>query len=198
MDAPPIDRHPQLTNLRKPIWLRYRRKKPRGAARAPLLVRMPPKISQNLRRFALDLRRGVRRRWRTNRIPLALASRHRIGGEFFVACRLVAATLPARDPAAVVPFNRRCLHVAALSWADGDTTWADANCGVGVVPPATVPIVAVVAVPPDLNIDALGHLEALGLGRSGERGSCQHNCRCRHGKSDLHHVRVLLALDFEV
>ena len=80
---------------------------------------------------------------------------------------LVAAALPARDRAAVVPFNSGSLHAAALSWADGDTARADANCGVGVVPPATVPIVAVVAVPPDLDIDALG------LGRSEERGSCQ-------------------------
>src|ERR1700692_1801462 len=39
--------------------------------------------------------------------------------------RLVAATLLARDPAAV-PFIRSSLHSAALSWADGDTTWADA------------------------------------------------------------------------
>jgi hypothetical protein len=83
---------------------------------------------------------------------------------FFVAHRLVAATLLARDRAAVVPFNRGSHHAAALSWADGDTIRADANCGVGVVPPATVLIVAVVAVPPDLNIDALSHPDALGLG----------------------------------
>ena len=37
-------------------------------------------------------------------------------------CGLVAAALPARDRAAVVPFNRGSLHAAALSWADGDTT----------------------------------------------------------------------------
>jgi len=104
---------------------------------------------------------------------------------FFVARRLVAAALSARDPAAVVPFDRGRHHAAALSWADGDTTWADADGGVGVVPPATV---SIVAVPPDLNIDALGHLDALGFGRSDERGSCQHRCGCRHGKSDLHHV----------
>src|SRR3982074_963421 len=110
---------------------------------------------------------------------------------FFVLAVLVAATLFARDPAAVVPFNRGSLHAAALSWADGDTTWADANRGVGVVP-ATIPIVAVVAVPPDLNIDALGHFDALGLGRNDERGSGQHRCGCRQGKSDLHHVGVLL------
>src|SRR6267143_3524772 len=87
-----------------------------------------------------------------------LAARHRVGGgsgsltplnnDFFVARRLVAAALPARDPAAVVPFNRGGFHAAVLSWTDRDTTWAEANCGVGVVPPpATVPIVAVLAVP---------------------------------------------------
>jgi hypothetical protein len=42
------------------------------------------------------------------------------------------------------------------------TTWADAHFGIRVIP-AAVPIVAVVAVSPDLNIDALGHLDALGL-----------------------------------
>src|ERR1700730_11070358 len=126
-------------------------------------------------------------------------TRHRIGGGFFVARRLVAATLLAPDHAAVVPFNRGSHRAATLSWADGDTTWADANCGVGVVPSATVPIVAVAAVPSDLNIDALGHLDALGLSRSGERGSRQHRCGCRQGKSDLHHVGVLLlGLDLEV
>ena len=111
---------------------------------------------------------------------------------YFLARRLVADVLPARDPAAVVPFNRGSLHAAALSWADGDTTWAHANCGVGIVP-ATVPVVAVVAVPPDLNID-LGHLDALGIGRNDGRGSRQHRCGCRHGKSDLQHVGVLLGL----
>src|SRR5438046_126273 len=78
-------------------------------------------------------------------------ARHRIGGGsgsltplnnyFFVARRLVAAALPTRDPATVVPFNRGSLHATALSWADRDATWADANCGVGVVP-ATVPIIS--------------------------------------------------------
>jgi hypothetical protein len=62
-------------------------------------------------------------------------------GTFCVARRLVAAALLARDPAAV--FNRGSHHAAALPWADGDTTGTDANCGVGVVPSATVPIVAV-------------------------------------------------------
>jgi hypothetical protein len=87
----------------------------------------------------------------------------------FLARRLVADALLARDPAAVIPFNLGSHRAASLSWADGDTTRTDANCGVGVVPPATVPIV--VAVPPDLNIDTLGNLDALGLGRSDERGS---------------------------
>jgi hypothetical protein len=107
---------------------------------------------------------------------------------------LVAAALPARNHAAVVPFNPGSYRAAALSWADGDTTGTDANCGVGVVPPATIPIVVaipvVVAVPPDLNIDTLGNLDALGFGRSDERGSCQHRCGCRHGKSDLHRLGV--------
>src|SRR5258708_11446965 len=132
----------------------------------------------------------------------AVRSRHRLPSgsvrraKNHVTRRVVAAALPARDPATVIPFNRGSLHAAALSWADGDTTWAHANCGVGVVS-ATVPIVAVVAVPPDLNIDALGHLDALGLGRSDERGSRQHRYGCRHSKSDLHHVGVLLGLDLE-
>jgi hypothetical protein len=62
------------------------------------------------------------------------------------------------------PFDRSGHHAAVLPlpWADGDAVWADG--GVGVVAPATV---AVVAVPPDLNIDALGYLEVLGLGRNG-------------------------------
>jgi hypothetical protein len=98
--------------------------------------------------------------------------------------RLVAAALPAHDPAAV-PFNRGSLHAAALSWADGDTTSADTNSGVGVVPP-TLPIVAgvaVVEVPSGLHI-YLGHLDGLSLGQNDERSS-QHRCGCQHGKSDL-------------
>ena len=68
---------------------------------------------------------------------------------------LIAAALPARDRA-VTPFDRGSYHAAALSWADGNAAWANADSGVIA---ATVPIVAVVtivAVPPDLNIDALG------------------------------------------
>src|SRR5437773_10956846 len=82
--------------------------------------------------------------------------------------RLVATALPARDTAAVVPLDRGALHAAALSWADPNATWADADGGV--ISPA-VPIIAVAAaVPPDQNID-LGHLGLLGLGRSGEWSS---------------------------
>src|SRR6266498_4309495 len=98
---------------------------------------------------------------------------------------LVAAGLPARDRA-VAPFDRGSHHAAALSWADGDTAWANADGGI-IAP--TVSVVAVGAVPPNLNIDALGHLEFLSLGRSGERRSRQHHCccRCRQDESDLHH-----------
>src|SRR6266404_5962235 len=134
---------------------------------------------------------------KARRFTLAGFLAHRIGSgadpmswtpfnnSFFVARRLVADALPARDPAAVVPFNRGSLHAAALSWADGDTAWTDANCGVGVIP-ATVPTImgGVVDMQPGLHID-LGHLDALGLGRSDERDSRQH--RCRHDKSDFHH-----------
>ena len=106
-------------------------------------------------------------------------------GTFCVARRLVAAALLARDPAAVIPFNRGSHHAAALSWADGETTGTDANCGVGVVPSATVPIVPVVAVPPDLNIDAaLGNLDAMGLGRSDEAGQSLAAGRCTERLAD--------------
>src|SRR5258705_13450811 len=82
---------------------------------------------------------------------------------------LVAAALPARDRA-VAPFDRGSHHAAALSRADGDAAWANADGGI-IAP--TIPIVAVVAVSPDLNIDALGHLEFLGLGRSSSWDSHQ-------------------------
>src|SRR5262249_19934314 len=103
---------------------------------------------------------------------------------------LVATALPARDRA-VAPFDRGGHHAAALSWADGDAAWANADGGV-IAP--TIPIVAVVAIPPDLYIDALGHLELLGLGGSSRRGRRQHRGGCRYGKSDLHHPGVLLGL----
>jgi hypothetical protein len=103
---------------------------------------------------------------------------------FFVALHLVAAALLARDPAAVVSFDRGSHHAAALSWANGDATWADADGGVRVVPPPTVPV-AVVAVPPDLNIDAaLGNLDAMGLGRSDEAGQSSAAGRCTERLAD--------------
>jgi hypothetical protein len=97
---------------------------------------------------------------------------------------LVATTLPARDRTAIVPFNRGRFHAAAPSGTNRHTTWADANPGIGVIP-ATVPVVTVVAVPPDLDVD-------LRLSWSDERGNVQHRCGCCHGKSDLHHVGILL------
>jgi hypothetical protein len=62
MDAPPKNRHPQITNLCKPISLRYLQKKtPAGLgdftplAASPLLVRMHPLIRRDLlRRGQLD------------------------------------------------------------------------------------------------------------------------------------------------
>jgi len=68
---------------------------------------------------------------------------------------------------------------AVLSRAPGDAAWANADGGV-IAP--TIPIVAVGAIPPDLNIDALRHLELLGLDRIGGRRSRQHRCGCRHGE----------------
>ena len=108
----------------------------------------------------------------------------------FLCCAtfLVAAAFPARD-CTVAPFNRRSDHAAALSWADGDAPWANADGGV-IAP--TIPIVAVVAVSPDLNIDALGHLEFLGLGRSSSWDSHQQHrggCRQDGARAPVHHPR---------
>src|SRR5262249_61585076 len=58
------------------------------------------------------------------------------------------------------------------------------------MPTATV---AVVAVPAELNIDALGHLQVLGVGRSDAHkqwGSHQHRRGCCHGESNLDHLGV--------
>jgi hypothetical protein len=93
---------------------------------------------------------------------------------------LVAAALSARDRA-VAPFNGGSHHAAALSWADGDAAWTNADGGV-IAP--TIPIVAIGAVPPDLNIDALRHLEALGLGRSGRLSVVSTRCDCRQDESE--------------
>jgi transposase len=51
-----------------------------------------------------------------------------------------------------------------------------------------------VSAAPDLDVDALGHLEVLGLGRNGadkQRGSHQYRPGCRQGESDLYHVGLL-------
>src|SRR5437899_2870411 len=75
----------------------------------------------------------------------------------------------------------RSHRATAMSWADCDATWADADCIV--IPPT---IIVTVAVPPDLNIDALG------FNRSGDRDSRQHCYSCRRDESDLHHWSILL------
>ena len=102
---------------------------------------------------------------------------------------LIAAALPARDRA-LTPFDRGSHHAATLSWADSDA--ASTNADGGVIAP-TIPIVSVVAIPPDLNVDALGHLEFLGLRWSSRQDSRQHRGGCRYGKSDLHHPGYSLA-----
>src|SRR6266542_198662 len=103
----------------------------------------------------------------------------------FVCCLIVVATaLPARDHAAVAPVDRSGHRAAVSPWANGHAAWTDADGGVT----PTIPIIAVVAVPPDLNVDALGHLEILGLGRSSRWGSHQqHHCGCRQDESNPHH-----------
>jgi len=40
---------------------------------------------------------------------------------------LVATALPAREHATIVPFDPGCHRAAALPWADGDATRADAD-----------------------------------------------------------------------
>lgn len=110
----------------------------------------------------------------------------------------VAAALLARDRAAVVPLNRRGHHLAVSLSAYGDATWADADCRARVIS-RTIPIPIPVAVPiaPDLNINALGHLDSLGFGRSDRRGSHQQGCGSCRGERELDHADVLLRLDLE-
>src|SRR5919108_4954615 len=95
-----------------------------------------------------------------------------VRGSTSVPPPLIAAALLALDHAAIVSFNCGGHGTTALSWTDRDTAWADAYCGAGAS--AMVPIVVVVAVPPDLNVDALG------LNRSDNRSSRQHRCGSRH------------------
>src|SRR6185437_5707225 len=107
---------------------------------------------------------------------------------------LVAAALPARDAAAVLPFNGGRHHPAVLSRADSDAAGTDTNGDVAV---AIIPVMTVIAIVvtitawPDLNVDALCHLNASGLDRSDERGSGQHRCSRYRSHRDLHHVGVL-------
>jgi hypothetical protein len=102
---------------------------------------------------------------------------------------LVATALLARNHAAIVTLNGRGHHPAVLPWADGYAARANADSGVSITSVA----VAIIPIPPELNID-LGHLEVLGIGRSGadkQRGRHQHCSRKRRGKSNLCHGLLL-------
>src|SRR5262245_42946401 len=105
--------------------------------------------------------------------------------------RLVATALPARDHATIIALDGRGHHAAVAPRADGHAAWTDTDGDVPVVAPATV--VAIVTVAADPNIDALRHLELLGLGRNGaanQRG--RHHYRPgRQGENDLQHVGLL-------
>src|SRR5262249_61532770 len=46
---------------------------------------------------------------------------------FLLSRRLVATTLPARDRAAIVSFDRGSHHPAVSPWADRDAAWDDAD-----------------------------------------------------------------------
>src|SRR5205823_1054992 len=105
---------------------------------------------------------------------------------------------PARDHAAAALY-RDGLRAAVLPRADGHTAWADTDGGVPIIAPATVPVV--VTVPPDLNIDALGHLKVLSIGRNdtNDRWSTHEHWRSDcEGQGDLRHVGVLPCLEFDL
>jgi hypothetical protein len=68
--------------------------------------------------------------------------------------------------------------------ADGDTTGPTPTVVSGLVPSATVPIVPLSRSPPDLNIAALGNLDAMGLGRSDEAGQSSAAGRCTERLAD--------------
>jgi hypothetical protein len=85
---------------------------------------------------------------------------------------LVATALLTRNHATIVALNGRGHHAAILPRANGYAARADADSGVSITSVA----VAIIAIPPDLNID-LGHLEVLRLGRDAadkKRGRHQH------------------------
>jgi hypothetical protein len=85
---------------------------------------------------------------------------------------LVATALLTRNHAAIVALNGRGHHAAISPRANGYAARADADSGVSITSVA----VAIIAIPPDLNID-LGHLEVLRLGRDAadkKRGRHQH------------------------
>jgi hypothetical protein len=46
---------------------------------------------------------------------------------FLLCRRLVATTLPARDRASIISFDRGSHHPAVSPWADRDAAWADAD-----------------------------------------------------------------------
>src|SRR5262249_58789215 len=101
--------------------------------------------------------------------------------------KLVATALPARDHATIIALDGRGHHAAVAPRADGHAAWTDTD---GDVPVALATVVAIVTVAADPNIDALRHLELLGLGRNGAA-----NQRGRHhyrpgprGADDLQRV----------
>jgi hypothetical protein len=99
----------------------------------------------------------------------------RSSGPVTVGCLLsclVATALLARDHTTIASVDRSRHRPAVLPWADGYAARANSDSGVSITSVA----VAIIAVPPELNID-LGHLEALGLGRDAadkKRGWHQH------------------------
>jgi hypothetical protein len=77
----------------------------------------------------------------------------------FVSLPLVATALPPRDRA-VTPFDRGRHHAAALSWADRDAPWANADSGT-IAP--TIPIVAVGTVPPEIEWQLPAGIKMVGV-----------------------------------
>jgi hypothetical protein len=93
---------------------------------------------------------------------------------------LVATALLARNHTAIVALNGRGHHPAVSPWANGYAARTNADSGVSITSVA----VAIIAIPPELNID-LGHLEVLRRGRNAadkQRGWHQHRSGQRRGK----------------